>query len=225
MALYQSLKAFRNHYEQEEVTLVSDGGDNFSDLATYFNINYHYSSYNCKYGQLGLIGSNEYLRRIYEHCVRANSDYVVILEEDVLTRRRINQFPSTEAAGPRLNVFSEALIQYLKNINHNDKDYGYGMCGGSIFDRKIYVECYEKRDFDLRVLGKLDQRIIMNKDALLAIIFLVNGFSYSIWGEVSETKNPIKSRRIIRDSAFDHKYKDWYGVEFDERLLDDSSCL
>ena len=93
------------------------------------------------------------------------------------------------------------------------------MCGGSIFDRKVYIKCYEKENLDLDFLVSLDKRIAQYSDIVLTVVFLINGYSYGIWEEVSESNHPIECLRIFRDAAFDHNDKRWYGVEFDESLL------
>jgi hypothetical protein len=93
------------------------------------------------------------------------------------------------------------------------------MCGGSIFDRRIYIRCYEKQNLDLDFLQSLDERIIQYSDVVLTVIFLINGYSYGVWDEISETNHPEEHMRIFRDSAFDHANKKWYGVEFDDSLL------
>src|SRR5215472_18694477 len=82
-ALYHALSSFRRAYPTEPVTLVSDCGDDFSRFAAHFNLHYYRSEKSCDpRGRLGKEGAQEYLRRIYEHCLRVTSDYVVMLEED-----------------------------------------------------------------------------------------------------------------------------------------------
>lgn len=218
-ALYETLTSFRAFYETEAVTLVSDCGEDFSSFAEHFGLYYYWSDRKGDPRCLGKDGALEYLRRIYEHCTRATSDYVVMLEEDVITLRRIRQFPTTECAGPRHNRLAEPLNRYLQKLNNTTRKYGYAMCGACIFDRKVYMSCYEKDDFDLDFLMRLDKNIIRYSDVVLTVIFLVNGYSYSVWQEVSEAQHPNEHARIFRDAAFDHADKTWYDVEFDESLL------
>jgi hypothetical protein len=218
-ALYQTLASFRNVYSNEPITLVSDCGDDFSKFAERFDLYYYRSEKKAAPGKAGKDGTREFLKRIYEHCLKVTSDYVVRLEEDVITHRRINRFPSTDCGGPRFNPLADPLNRYLQEINHTTRDYGYAMCGGSIFDRGVYIKCYEKKNLDLDFLETLDKRIVLNLDVALTVIFLVNGYSYGVWDEVSEIHHPLENMRIVRDSAFDHANKKWYGVEFDEALL------
>lgn len=219
-AVYQTLRSFRTYYPSERITLVSDAGEDFTRFAAHFNLHYHWSGQHCDpRGQLGETGAREYLRRIYDHCVRADSDFVVLLEEDVTTCRKVRQFPTTACAGPRRNAFSDQLNRYLQDLNGTSLDYGYGMCGGSVFDRRTFIDSYEKRNLDLALLSTLDTAVIHYSDLPLTLIFLVNGHAYSIWPEVSERYHPMEELRIHRDAAFDHNDKRWYGQEFDESLV------
>jgi hypothetical protein len=219
-ALYQTLDSFRKAYPTESITLVSDCGDDFSKFADHFDLHYYRSEKHCDPREnAGKDTVREYLKRVYEHCLRVTSDYVVILEEDVITQRRINRFPLSDCGGPRFNPLAEPLNQYLQKINNTTKDYGYAMCGGSIFDRRTYIKCYDKHNLDLDFLKALDERVVQYTDVALTVIFLINGYSYAVWEEISEMYHPLEHMRIFRDAAFDHANKKWYGVEFDETLL------
>jgi hypothetical protein len=222
-ALYKTLASFRTFYHTEPITLISDCGEDFQRFADHFQIHYYRSDKRCDpRGGLGKEGALEYLRRIHEHCQRVSSDYVVILEEDVITNRRVRRFPSTDCGGPRFIPLADPLNRYLQGINRTTIDYGYAMCGGSIFDRQIYLNCYERNNLDLDLLGSLDERIVRYSDVVLTALFLINGYSYGVWDEVSEMHHPEKEYRIVRDSAFDHANKKWYGLWFNESLLDNS---
>jgi hypothetical protein len=222
-ALYKCLNSFRRAYPSEAITLVSDYGEDFSKFADRFHLYYYYSERKADPGNLGKDGAREYLRRIYDHCLRAASDYVVILEEDVFTCRRIAQPPSSDCGGPRLIPLSDALIRHLQKINDTTHSYGYAMCGGSIFDRAAFIKCYEKQNLDFGLLEILDDRTIKYGDVLLTVLFLLNGYTYAVWNEVSEIKHPWKHMRIYRNAAFDHANKTWYGAKFDDSWLEKTS--
>lgn len=218
-ALYETFTTFRAVYDTEAITLVSDCGEDFSKFAEHFHLHYYRSQRRAVPGNLGEDGAREFLRRIYEHCLRVPSDYVVILEEDVVTRRRIRSFPTTDCGGPRFNRLAEPMNRYLQRLNNTTQDFGYVMCGGSIFRRPAFINSYEKHNLDLEFLSTLDERVVVNMDVVLTVIFLINGYSSGVWQEVSESKHPKKGWRIFRDAAFDHADKTWYGREFDESVF------
>jgi hypothetical protein len=219
-ALYEAFTTFRRFYETEPLTLVSDCGEDFSRFSEHFNLHYYRSEKSADPGNLGKDGVRELLRRIYEHCLRVSSDYVVILEEDVMTRRRIKHFPLTDCGGPRLNRLADPMNRYLQKLNNSTLDYGYVLCGASIFRRSAFIHSYEMQNLDLDFLRTLDERVVIYADAVLTVMFLINGYSSGVWEEVSETKHPKKGWRIFRDSAFDHADKTWYGMDLDESVFD-----
>jgi hypothetical protein len=216
-AVFECLKSFRKYYPSVAITLVSDGGDDFNEIKQKFNLIYKYSNQNIlPQGKMcGIDGVEEYFKRIYEHCISVNSEWVVILEEDVITLRNINYFPTTECAGPRLNSYSPELTNFLIK-NYGDKQYGYGMCGGSIFKRKSFIDAFNKF-LDLKSCVQYDNRITGWSDIPLTLIFHLAGLDYSVWHEISEKTHP--SLPIIRDGAFDHAYKYWYGKEYNLNML------
>ena len=218
-AVFECLGSFRRFYPLETVSLVSDAGEDFSDVAGFFkNVNFRRSDVNSMpNGRLaGLGGLAEYLSRIYAHCLSVDSRWVVLLEEDVATLRRVRSFPAFCAAGPRLNPYSDALTAFLVD-RFGPQRFGYGMCGGSIFSRDAFVAAYRARpDFDF--LASLDDRVAGWGDIPLTLLFQVCGFGYGVWGEVSERTHP--GSPIVRDSAFDHAFKFWYGVPWDDSLIE-----
>ena len=92
-----------------------------------------------------------------------------------------------------------------------------GMAGGSIFRRLAFIDAYES--IDIADYVKYDQRVAVYFDIAFTLMFLLCGYTYSEWEEISEIFHPISP--IIRDSAFDHAYKYWYDKGFDERLLEE----
>lgn len=214
-AVFECLKSFKTFYKNTPITLVSDNGDDFSEISNFFKTQYVHADKNIlpKGKMSGIDGVDEYLKRIYNHCLNNKTEWVVLLEEDVRTIRHIRSFPNTECAGPRLNPYSVALTNHLKEL-HGIKEYGYGMCGGSIFKRKSFIDAYENNN-NIKNYLKYDERLAGWGDIPLTLIFHINGYNYSIWEEVSEILHP--SMPLIKDSAFDHAYKYWYNKLLDKK--------
>lgn len=216
-ATFEALRSFRRFYRTENITVVSDGGHDFSEICKALDARFVYSDITTTTQRMSLPGVYEYLRRVYDHCKSVDSKWVVLFEDDVRTLRQIREFPSTECAGPRFNTYHPDLNRVLVD-RFGSMPYGYGMCGGSIFDRQAYVEAYEK-DRSLEQYALLDQRLSSWSDIPLTLLFQINGKSYSVWEEVSEILHP--THPIVRDSAFDHAYKYWYDKPFDVEMLKD----
>lgn len=222
-AVFEALRSFRTHYRHEPVTVVSDNGDDFTQICRAFNAKYIHESVRTVVGpgeqrtlnRTTLDGIYEVFRRLYEHCTSTDTDWVVFLGPDVRTIRRIRGFPATPIAGARRNPFSVELTEHLKQ-KFGDKEYVYGAAGGSIFNRQAYISAYEGN----RNIGeyvKYDERVGIYDDLAFGLLFFINGIEYSVWDDVSEILH--ESYPVIRDSAFDHGYKYWYDKEFDEQLI------
>jgi hypothetical protein len=207
-AVEKCIEAFRNWYPENKFRLVSDNGSDFTDLATKHNLVFEKKAENITPG--GKFGSSssimKYLERIYETCKLFDSEWIILFEDDVLTKGRIISFPSTDAAGVSSHPYKPELSALLNNSPSPFK--GYGMAGGSIFRREIFIKCYENIDsFHLDDYAKLDPRIIGWGDLPLTFIFQINGYTYSEWSGVDEHASGIY--RI--GAAFEHNFKTYYG--------------
>lgn len=210
---------FREIYPNIPFRLVSDNGSDYSNLSEKYNLNYEFdpkSSFN-KSGHFNEFeGMSLYLKRIKDTCLKfSDKEWVIIFEEDVLTKRKINKFPDTAAAGLCVNKLRDPLENYIKKINKKTKTIGYGMCGGSIFKRKEFLNCMDKAEsfFDpdsgwsgpaLLFLETLDKRIVHWGDIALTTFFLINGYDYSVWEELEQSN----SRN--GNAAFEHNFKKYY---------------
>jgi hypothetical protein len=220
-AVFESLKSFRAHYPRANISLVSDGGADFSEFASPFALHYeHYLENTCPNVRFRDIpAAREYLRRLAAHCERSQSHWVLLLEEDVLTYRRAREFPRTHCAGPRQNPFTPELNAYLNEVRGTQGvNYYYNLSGGSVFHRETYLYCY-RRGLDLHYLRQLDDRAACTGDIMLTLLFLVNNQDVSVWEEISEKYISRPDLVIDRDAAFDHNDKRWYGQPFDTSML------
>ena len=86
---------------------------------------------------------------------------VVIFEDDVLTQSDKIEYPYSDAGGFIVNRWTPTLEFELKLRNNLNLNWGYGMCGGSIFKRRVFLDSYKKLDeFPLEKLSKMDDRVI-----------------------------------------------------------------
>lgn len=207
---YRTIQTFREHHPNSDITIYSDNGENFSDWAKEFNTNFLID--NNKADPRGRLDKNKlstYLYRIQQHCLISDSEYVVILEDDVMTYKTIALYPDTECAGPRMIPYSYQLNMYLRKKFSTSDLYGYGMCGGSIFMRNKFLDSISTltEAIDLHIL---DNRVCSYSDVGLTLIFQLMGYKYSIWKDVSEKFHSDPRQRIFRDAALDHNDKRLY---------------
>ena len=218
-ATYECLKAFRAHYPEAPVWMISDNGLDFSRIAQHFHCTYIHSN-----DQTG-DGTATYFNRLYQAylwlsrvrnaCERfVNVDWIVILEDDVLTRSTILHIPTAPMAGPCTVPFSDQLVEFVKSKYPWLEINGYSGCGGTIFHRETFLRCMLSV-FDISQAATLDSRVARASDALLTYLFLFNGFENKPWLDQSETSHG----RGSSTAAFDHQYKKYYGAPWDESML------
>ena len=204
--------------------MYCDAGEDFAEIAKAFNATYIFSEKRTVVGTpkrtgniMTLDGIYEWFRRVYEHCLSVDEEWVIFLYGSTRTIRHIRSFPCTPVAGARMNPFSPKLDAYLRQ-NFGDRQYGYGTAGGGIVKRQAWIDVFESNT-DLSRFIDYDPGVALYNDLAMGLWFYLNDYDYSIWEEVSEIFH--ESAPIIRDSAFDHGYKYWYDKEWDERLLDE----
>ena len=206
----QVLSSFRQFHPDAETSIIVDGNSDFEDYSKEFNAKIIRDNQRCDpRGGLTFDTFDNYLQRINTHCLLSNSEYVVILEDDVMTYKSISKFPKTSCAGPRINPYSERLNYFLQNKFSSQENYGYGMSGGSIFKRDDFLKSFEHRP-NFQTYSLMDNRIPYYSDVGLTLLFQISGFAYSEWMDVSEKFHQDPNQRIIRDSAIDHNDKRLY---------------
>lgn len=218
-ATYESLRAFRQHYPDALVHLVSDGGDDFTEIAQYFKCEYFHETLRSGNGKSTLLETNEqvmlWLNRLKRLCMSTDADWIVILEDDVLTRGKIKYEPPAPLSGPCTMEFTHKAKAVIRKMHKKKIEInGYSGCGGSILHRETFLKCMENM-FDIAEMAKKDHRLAHHSDAILTFLFLYNGYENKLWLDQSETSQG----RGRPDAAFDHQYKVHYGKKWDDAWL------
>ena len=129
-----ALKSFRTFYPDSPIYLVSDGGDDFSELANKYHCFYEHSDCNTgiraggfsKQEMITWIGR---IKRCFEYC---KTEYVIYLEDDVLITKAITidrsfesiknyktfYTPSKFATG---TVIKSLSLNFFAPVNHRSK--------------------------------------------------------------------------------------------------------
>jgi hypothetical protein len=213
------LENFRKYYPNAPVRMVSDNGEDFSDLAQKYNCVFDFENVNIfpkgilvGHPMSGVtdiepLGAYVWLRRLYDTCKVFDTDWIVIMEDDVLTRGVVSSFPSTHAGGVVSFPLTPLLTAFLMGRNLNNKTWGYGLCGGGIINRSFFVNAYEKyiQEFDLKFISNFDGRVYGWSDILLTVFIIYAGGTYSVWNDVEDKKHNFRP-----DAAFEHDVKQFY---------------
>jgi hypothetical protein len=205
-----AISNFREYNPDVPYYLISDGGDDFSDIAKKYNCHFVLAPENIGTNYLEKDKAKIYLNRIRDSFIYSNCEYALTMEDDVLCRGKLEiegdfNIAMSYVPGNKLrpHIFQKAVKKY--NINPNID--WYGATGGTFLNRNIFFD-YEKvklvdqfmeEDFE-PTLGSIDQFIVM--------LYLVCGLDCSInesLGETHRTPNWQQSNLPLI-----HCYKEMY---------------
>ena len=210
-AVHKVLTEFRKYFPNNPIRLVSDNGEKYDDYVEEFRLVYEFKDSNVfPGGKFGKIEQcYEWLDRVNTTCEMFDTEWVVIFEDDVLTQSSEIEFPYSDSGGFIVNPWKQELTQVLKQRNNINLNFGYGMCGGSIFRRTTFIDCYKKlNEFPLEELSKLDNRIIGWSDTLINCLLQYFGYTYQVWDGMDDMSYPNYTPK--EGAVFVHGYKELY---------------
>jgi hypothetical protein len=172
------LKQLRTIYPDEPIYLLSDHGDDFSDLAKTFNCYYKYSPIQILGGRVingvrHMCFTNELCAKAYINEITAainycKTDYIVLMEDDVFIHGKIQQFPLHAGGELNSNKFQMQVHDFEPILN----------C-------KTIIECFEKTPFEeirrFDYLCKTPFELWHTNDILLNYMLMINGKTADIW--------------------------------------------
>jgi hypothetical protein len=127
----------------------------------------------------------EVFNRIKYTCERTNSKWIMILEDDVLIKRKIQRWPASDVGTCR-NYFRPG--------------------GGSIFSKELFLKAIENTNISNIINTIPDAN--WAADVVLENIFIRNGATFEEWVELAEP-----AYRDNTDHAIYHGYKDLYKLD------------
>jgi hypothetical protein len=212
------LENFKKHFSTSPVFLISDGGEDLEDIAEEFQCGY------VKLDNLYGDKTNFYPINFYnstrmkeawrrhkmavDHC---QTEYVIILEDDVYVKKGFDITEEFALRGARIgNGFSAETYEKVVLSGGTPSTY-YGMCGGSIYNAKIFNSIYDDvlKDIDLehdRLLLTGRHHVLGAIDASITYHFNKRGFKYENSPWMVETHERIEQEKF----QIIHKYKDLY---------------
>jgi len=223
-----SLSKFREIYSSNPIYLVSDNGNDFSYLKdTIKNIETTVEDMevvgvaknldksikeNTVDFELFFDLSMEFLRRLKNGCDFCKTEYMLLMEPDVLVRDKLNSFDA-DLVGPTVNVMPTTIQEYIM-LNGGKNNGTWGPAGG-LMKTKSFYSVYEKtlKDPDKLKWGlKMDPRIVCY-DYLLSFLFSIFGYTYADNPDQTEClRNP--DWRISGHSLL-HQYREFYSTNYE----------
>jgi hypothetical protein len=199
-----SFSNFRKHFPDSPYVIYSDMGDDFSE---YVNENTHYRRSDIRY-----YGSGEkcywrdnwdlwysYYERLKISSEICNTDYILVMEDDVLITRKFDIEKDFNFCGPCSSKLSDFIINYIENKIGGKINPFYGLCGGSIFNSKIFLDNYENilenlKKFHFEYSNNLKEPQSIVPDGNFTIQFNLLGLDYSCspWMKDGSIIHPYK---------------------------------
>jgi hypothetical protein len=194
-ACYHALAQFRKFYPDAPVALFEDNTDILEPIAKKFN---------CVYKKTDKNGFNDpnsgrpaynletmlaWINRVHLACTTtlSNVDWVVHFEDDVWFKRNIPSIPPYDLTGICGRGWDDELYNYL-----GAKVKGAHGCGGSIFNRKKFIEAYENSiNIDWKKMDSMarDPKPSEWTDSALTLLFLYSKFTVGSWKELGQYRN------------------------------------
>ena len=149
-----ALENFRRCFPHNPIVLISDGGNDFSDIAKEFDCGYHMMDNLCgkdspykgeddedhyAWNSFRVI---EWWERQKLVCEETKQDYIMIMEDDVYVTDSFDIQSPFHLRGIRYsNPFMPAMSEEISKNSGVDR--GYGMCGGSMYNAKTFLSIYD----------------------------------------------------------------------------------
>lgn len=154
------LTHFRQYYPDIHIRLLSDNGDDHTELSNKFKCEYVHSNYHMGlwgWNHVDVISGNhcygwnkeealEHLNRWYSFSKVINTKYMMMMEDDIYINDMINivniDFDFTQVI-PGNQLCEESKL-FLKKFNPNHTVNKYGCCAGHFLNTEVYIECFQK---------------------------------------------------------------------------------
>lgn len=208
------LENLRKYYPHNKIFLMSDCGDDFSDLAIKYNCEYFYSTINILGGKIvngkpfmGFANSNcmkEYLKIIKLAIESCKTDYIVFMEDDVVINGLIQEFPEHSGGDTNTNHFNSLLnkegIEIFNQMYPDIKFNYWNLAGGSIVHSDTLLECIEKTSLDKLLF--FDKYCICplgfchTNDVVLSFLLMINYKTNNKWTNTSKSNISHPDKRF-----------------------------
>lgn len=214
------LSVMRNHYPDSDLVISSDNGSDFTDISNKYNA-VHYIHGNVSHGypqspnRYGWTAEQAaiWMTRLYEACKHITTDYVMLMEEDILVKERF-RFPAVDILMiPNIkNHISQCGMDWIKRRGGNITYPYYSAGGGTIINRLKYVQAYENHidslmaEYETLYANSMKEGAIGWgwNDSLIAVLMYAANATISTELPISESGNENDPAPII------HKFKKYY---------------
>ncbi len=232
-----TISSFRNAYPDSTVTVISDGGFNYSDMCNLYKCNF---SLEKRLGSaVGVVTSERkniilWFERLINAAKSISEDYIMILEDDVRVFSPVknlvfdlNGINDEVTLGKHMTAF---LKSKNKHIPASAKNYYFGGCGGTIVRRQFLINHFRDIESTITLLEKYldaDKKLRYVSDYWLSVLILYFGGTIGNYRGFCETWyfTYLFRRYILRNIKtlhFDKSLHDLPLTDAERALLGDS---
>lgn len=210
----------RVNFPNSDIVLSSDNGEDFTEIAKKHNCvsyihgteSHGYPKTEERYGWT-MEQAKLWLERFYTACKTMKSDYVMMMDEDVLVKENFS-FPITDMIiTPNIyNGISTAGMEWVASRGGRTDYPYYSFGGGSLINRESFIAAYDKHiESYLQEYEDIWEKSMVEgaigwgwNDCMLTTLMYANNAKFSKLLPVSETGNENDPQPII------HKFKKFY---------------
>lgn len=214
-ATQYALVHYRKFLPDSPLLLISDGGEDFSDLAAAHGCLYEYRPNIYGNADIGYAydaaRTLEWWARQKSAVDKCGTDYILIMEDDVLVIDKVVIETDFHLNGPNCGqpITPEMVVDMVTCSGVPATN--YGMCGGSIYNAKTFNAIYDdviadiKQNHD-RLYKTSGYRLLGYPDANMVYHFGKRGFRF----EPSPWLAEIQRGERREGKSILHQYKDQY---------------
>jgi len=199
------------------IVMFSDNGVDFSNLENHFNLKYIHCEENIGVWWSNTTNAFKWLERLMLAINTSKNPYMMILEEDVMIRKRPTDYSENDMIGPYGNAWlSKKATEYLVSKNKKlagKESLNFGGCGGSIFKKSILQEMgIDNLKRETELAPELNVHLVT--DCYLSFLIYSSGGTLGKFPSFVETWQ----EDIWKNAEYSivHKYKELYGLELTE---------
>lgn len=225
------LSHVRKHYPDNYIMIISDKGEDYTELSKKYNTEYFYSKTKIGYPQqpFGYKSPSvmEFLERFYLACIRSKCTHIMYLEEDVVIFKPLQIDDDLEIQGykvaypdgtPFENGFPDQLMKMIERFCEVKPNVtSYGCQGGAVFKVSTFIENYSRiMKFFEENLPFIQDNVYHTAgwiDCFFTLYYLLCGKSYKHNTNYIEVDSNYELKDTPEWAELAHNYKWFYDTD------------
>lgn len=222
IASEEAIKSFRKFNPDSVYVVIGDAGDDYYDICKKYDCVYLHSPFKCGYPEMphGFRHKQmqEYLKRMFIASNICSSSHVMIMEDDVHIINDIQVNPDVGMYVGNtclMNIINPIILNFIREKSQKQTDSYYGMGGGAIFNRQIFIDSYNL--YNQTIMNNFDEMqsiypTIGWSDCIMSIFMMMGGASHKHYERHHELGRHGQSHEGRNYDGIEEKLKDKYSI-------------